>query len=125
MLDPDPYYEARERTVLHLAGIAWDDLRCFTVPGADDEIRRKSLEDLVRAVADFAKEIERHETTSWDLLWASPGSFNPNTMEVAAKIPREGSTQPPSVRGTVYPGLRKNSDEGPNTVLEKTQVLMY
>lgn len=95
------------------------------VPGKDDETRRKSLEDLVRSVAEFAKEIERHENSSWDLLWASAGSFDPNTMEVETKIPREGSTQPPSVRGTVYPGLRKNSDEGPNIVLEKTKVLMY
>lgn len=131
--NPDPYHEARERTVLRLAKIAWEDLRYFTTTN-DEEARRLSLEAVVRSLADFAKEVEKHNTSKWMLLWAGEtgkhGPFDSATMETTDRMARENHDNSQArIRGVVFPGLRKEwtgMDGGVQSdVLVKAQVLLH
>lgn len=127
------YCEARERTVLRLADVAYERLRPFAGHNASSEVRKRSMESVVRSVAQFAEIIEG-QPAKFDLVWRPKGFEKPNKdqkkvplhreeMEPVVTVARDRKCDP-KVRGVVFPGLEKTVDlEG--LLLAKIQVLMY
>jgi len=127
------YHEARSRTVLRLADVAFEQLRPFAVHGASSELRKRSMESVVQSVAQFAEIVER-QPAKFDLVWQPKGFERPKKdqkkvplhkeeMEPVITIARDRKRDP-KVRGVVFPGLEKTVDLE-SLLLAKIQVLVY
>lgn len=122
--------------MLRLAQTAHEETKSFAIDKSKEDARLRSIETVVRSAAEFVITMKK-QPTRFELVWphsstgqsSSRAVFDSKTMEAVCRVPREGYSGPGTVRGTVFPGLQKWTEESEQleegSLLSKIQVLLY